>query len=402
MENHDLHSVIDEIISDLGYYSPIELLLRQGRLRFTDYEDWRYGKTELLTEQLMGSAKRINSLLESAQNYALKLGLSAEAAEFYGWKGAKANQLLMLGNSHSDFDLSLLNSQYKRPQNIPQLDLFFDNQGVQIANELAQAIAGRNIELAELKLNQLEQIDPGHTLCGQAVILIKALQQLDNATLNPQPAQQLDHIQNHLLPLAKEILKGSTRDFIAPFWRQLALQIDSEAYSDQHHELHPAYCYSQILLWPEAINSILQSSNWHQFPALYKLLSRAFYQNNQRNESIQVACEFCWSFKNQQPDFLLDAHCSKLRNQFMDLELEENWGWDHFPGWILIHEPGLASHLATTPGNNQQTPPESFTLLQELLQSPQSGSHRDMTLRSRLKQAHDGLFEYFLQKFSSA
>ena len=400
MDNHNLNTVIDEIISDLGYYSPIELLLRQGRLRFSDYEDWRYGKTELLTEQLMGSAKRVNSLLESAHDYALKLGLTAEAAEFYGWKGDKANQSLKLGNSLSDFDLSLLSSQYKRQQNIPQLDLFFDNQGVQIANELAQAIAGRNIELAELKLNQLERIDPGHALCGQAVILINALRQLDDATQTLQAAQQLDHIQNHLLPLAKDILKGGTRDFIAPFWRQLALNIDSEAYSDQHPELHPAYCYSQILLWQEAIDSILQNSNWHQFPALYKMLSQAFYQNNQRNESIQVACEFCWLFKDQQPDFLLDAHCSTLYLQFMDLELDEHWGWTHFPSWILIHEPGLASHLSTPLSKAQPQPPETFSLLMKLLESPQNGSHQDMALRSSLKQAHDEIFGYFLGKFS--
>ena len=33
---------VDEIITDLGYYSPLELLLRQqGRIRYFDYESWR-------------------------------------------------------------------------------------------------------------------------------------------------------------------------------------------------------------------------------------------------------------------------------------------------------------------------------------------------------------------------
>ncbi len=211
----------------------------------------------------------------------------------------------------------------------------------------------------------------------------------------PQPLLQLDEIKNHLLPLAKEALQGKTRDFIAPFWRQLASSINTDSYSDQHAELHPAYCYTQILQWPEVINSIYNTENWQQFPGLYGLLSQALYQNNQRNESIQLLCDFCWSFPQQQPGFIIDAHSSKLYSQFIDLELDETWGWLHFPAWLLIHEPGLDKHIKVDQPNSAET----FILLQKLLQSTQTGSHQNMELRGRLKTVHSGVFEYFLGKF---
>ncbi len=219
MNNHGLNFVVDQIISDLGYYSPIELLLRQGRLRYADYENWRYGNIDFICEQLMGSAKRINSLLTSAQNYVQKLELSPQPAEFYGWKGDKANQLLVFARADSEVDITLINTQYQRQQPVPQLDLFFDNEGVQLVNELIQALAGRDAQLAEYKLNQLEQVEPGHALCGQAAQLLEALQQLELPTSLPLTLQQLNDIENHLLPLAKEVMQGRVRDFIAPFWR---------------------------------------------------------------------------------------------------------------------------------------------------------------------------------------
>jgi len=48
---------VDEIITDLGYYRPLELLLRQGRLRYTDYESWRNGEIDFICETFMGSSK---------------------------------------------------------------------------------------------------------------------------------------------------------------------------------------------------------------------------------------------------------------------------------------------------------------------------------------------------------
>lgn len=396
MNNHGLTFDIDQIVSDLGYYSPIELLLRQGRLRYADYESWRYGQVDFIAEQLMGSAKRINKLLSDARDYILTLNFTAEPSEFYGWKGDKANQLLAFCRSGSDIDITLLNTQYQRQQSVPQLDLFFDNQGVQLANELILALAGRNAELAEQKLSQLELADPGNSLCGQGAKLLDALQRLEQHEDLPDPLSQLDEIKHHLLPLAKEALQGRTRDYIAPFWRQLAENMNTDSYSEDHPDLHPAYCYTQILQWPDVIDSINNTAHWRQFPSLYGLLSQARYQQDQRIESLQLACDYCWSFPQQKPAFIIDAHSLEQYSLFIDLELDEKWGWFHFPAWLLLHEPGLVAHLEVDSKYND----EAFRLLQQLLQPTQLDDQQNMELRGRLKTVHDGIFDFYLAKFS--
>lgn len=392
MHNIDTY-VIDEIVADLGYYSPVELLLRTGRLRYPDYEGWRYGRHEFICELLMGSPKRIINQLAMARDHLLAQNFMAEPLQFHGWQGEKTNQLLAFCPSSSEFESVLLSTQYRRKQSVPQLDLFFDNQAVQLANELIQALAGRNVELAENKLSQLEQADPNHALCGQGAKLLTALHKLKQNSILESPALQLDEIRNNLMPLANEALKGRTRDFLAPFWRQLAGNLAGKTYTEDHPDLHPAFCYSQILLWPDVISSVINTTEWRQYPRLYRLLIHAYNQNDQRTESIQLVCDFCWRFAGEELPAIPDAHTSQLWNHFIDRELDDKWGQQHFPAWLLLHEEGLVGHLKADHlcGN------EAFSVLQKLLQS---GNNQDIDLRQRLKAENADIFEYFLRKFS--
>ena len=393
--NSNITHVVDEIVTDLGYYNPVELLLREGRLRYSDYESWRYGQLDSIADHLMGSSKRINTLLSSARDYLLALDFGAENCEFYGWQGAKSSQLLVFCAAGSEVEPALLNTQYRRRQEVPQLDLFFDNQGVQLANELILALAGRNAELAENKLGELERVDPNNPLCGQSVKLLNALQQLEQTARLVDPLQHLHELQNHLVPLTKDLLKGKARDFLAPFWRRLALSLDTDSYTGQHPDAHPAYCYTQILAWTDVIHSIRKTAHWRQHPGLYGLLSQAFYQTQRRIESIQLLCDFCWRFPAQKPAFIMDAHSSRQWSVFLDLGLDEAWGQQHFPAWLLLHEAGLAAHIKIVDEYTNTV----FSLLQQLLLEEQAG-RQNIPLRKQLKAAHAGVFENFMIRLS--
>ena len=213
---------VDEIITDLGYYSPLELLLRQGRLRYTDYERWRNGEIDFICETFMGSSKRITALLESARDYVQALGFTAETYHLHAWQGEKTNTLLDFCPANNAIDSNLLNTQYLRKADVPQMDLFFDNQGVQLANDLIQALGNRDAKCSEEKLNQLEQVDPNHPLCGQGAELLLAIQKLAiqkrlQKNKLSDTKQELNYLQKQLAPLAKDVLKGQARDFMAPF-----------------------------------------------------------------------------------------------------------------------------------------------------------------------------------------
>lgn len=385
---------VDEIITDLGYYSPLELLLRQGRLRYTDYESWRNGEIDFICETFMGSSKRISALLESARDYVLALDFTAEAYYLLAWQGEKANTRLDFCPADNAINSDLLSTQYLRKEDVPQMDLFFDNQGVLLANDLTQALGDRDAKCSEEKLNQLEQVDPNHPLCGQGAELLLAIQKLQQKNSLSDTKQELDYLQKHLAPLAKDILKGASRDFMAPFWRRLVSNLETGFFDEQCPDLNAVYCYAQILLWSEVINSVYNIPQWQQNPGLFAQLAHAYYRDNQRIESIQVLCDYCWVFP-QADSFLPDDNNSiQAWHKFIDLELDVKWGWQHFPAWLLFNEPGLAKHLHA----NSSGPASAFRALQQLLQVEQEKSEIKVDLRLKLQNAHTGVFNYFLNR----
>ncbi len=381
---------VDDIISELGSYNPIELLLRQGRLRYNDYERWRSGEQEFICELLMGSTRRINTLLSTAKEYALALKLDAEPLQVQGWQGNKLNQPLQFCPASSDIHEALLNTQYIRSESLPQLDLFFDNQGVQLANDLKLALSDRNIELAADRLNQLEHADPNHRLCGQGAQLLSALQKLAQPERDSS-ITELKYLQQTLAPLAQDALADKARDFIAPFWRDLANHLPKGEYSQAHPQLHPAYCFEQILDWPQVIRYILAINNWQQYPALFASLSHGYYHNAQRIESIQVLCDYCWL--HPQADIFMpdDFNCIQAWNQYIDEALDEIWGQQHFPAWLLFKEQGLSVHLSANAGHT----PDAFIALQSLVGVDDDGQ---IPLRKQLQKAHEGIFRYYLSQ----
>lgn len=386
--------VVDEIITDLGYYRPLELLLRQGRLRYTDYESWRNGEIDYLCETFMGSSKRISALLESARDYVQALGFTAETYHLLGWQGEKANTRLDFCPANNAIDSDLLSTQYLRKEDIPQMDLFFDNQGVQLANDLIQVLGDRDAKCSEEKLNQLEQVDPNHPLCGQGAELLLAIQKLQQKNSLSDTKQELDYLQKQLAPLAKDVLKGSARDFMAPFWRRLASNLETGFFDEQCTDLNAVYCYTQILLWPEVINSVHNIPQWQQYTGLFAQLAHAYYQDNQRIESIQVLCDYCWLHPEDDAFLPDDSNSVQAWNKFIDLELDVKWGRQHFPAWLLFNEPGLAMHIHA----NSSSAASAFKALQQLLQAEQEKSEVQVDLRLKLQNAHPDIFNYFLNR----
>lgn len=385
---------VDEIITDLGYYSPLELLLRQGCLRYSDYERWRSGEVDFICETFVSTPKHIVGLLESARDYVQALGFSAETYHLFGWHGKKANVRLDFCRTNNAISSDILSTQYLRKEDQPQMDLFFDNRAVQLANGVIQALGSRNVKNSVEKLRQLEQHDAEHLLCEQGAELLSAVQKLQQKKSIYDVRQELNYLQQRLAPLAKNVLKGQARDFMSPFWRRLALALGTGFFDEQYPDLNAAYCYAQVLLWSEVVNSIRNIAQWQQHATLFAQLSHACYQNKQRIESIQILCDYCWLYSDQD-GFPPDDNKSVIaRNKFMDLELDEKWGWQQFPAWLLLNEPGLAKHIQASPS----TTACAFKALQQLLLAEQEKNTLKVDLRLQLQTAHKGLFDYFLKR----
>ena len=66
---NEIHGVVDRLLQETGEYSPVELLLSEGRLSYADYEAWRCGTAATLAELLAGNPVRIIALLTEAGRY---------------------------------------------------------------------------------------------------------------------------------------------------------------------------------------------------------------------------------------------------------------------------------------------------------------------------------------------
>jgi len=384
---HQIAFIVDNIISDLGYYSPIELLLRQGYLSYSHYEQWRSGEIEYLCEQIR-YPDRTEHQLNAAKTYANHQELIAEPCEVIGWQGNRQHQILSINSINCPIEASLLNTQYQRPTDNLQLDLFFDNQGVQIASDLKNALINRHDSLAKNKLKQLQTASPSNPLCQQVKQLLDVINHHEKLTT---PVKQLEHLTNQLTPLANALLKGQSRDMLAPYWQQLAQQLKTQDYDNKQPDLHAANCYNQISSWNESIKSILNTSNWTQYSQLYHLLAQAYERDHQRIKAIQTLCEHCWKFTQSSTITLQDHHIQQAHSDFIDLEFDQTWGYHMLPSWLLIYEPGLTRHLLSNTDS-----PKAFTLLQQLHLSELRGQ-KDLPQRKQLQDEHTELLSYYLR-----
>ena len=57
-----VQATLDQLLLEQGGYEPLDLLLAQGLLLYTDYEDWRAGELPRLEERLQGPG--VEALLE--------------------------------------------------------------------------------------------------------------------------------------------------------------------------------------------------------------------------------------------------------------------------------------------------------------------------------------------------
>ncbi len=72
---------VDQLLLEQGEYLPLEFLLAEGRLLYSDYENWRGGELEVLDEKLFGDATQIQKDLSQAAGYAQALGLESTHLE---------------------------------------------------------------------------------------------------------------------------------------------------------------------------------------------------------------------------------------------------------------------------------------------------------------------------------
>ncbi|MGD8590512.1 MAG: hypothetical protein PVG22_16940 [Chromatiales bacterium] len=389
-----VQQAVDRLLLEQGAYTPLELLLAEGRLLFADYEDWRAGQLSYLDELLFGDPEQSQTLLQQAAGYAQALGLEAEALAYPPWGGG-ANQPF---SPHAEFD-RLFHTRYRKPETAPQLDLFMDTSGASLVNGIRQALIGRDPSEARRQLDLLFDTDPGNHQLGGLERLIEAAEQLPLPV--EETAGELETLQQELRPLALDLLGAGSRDYLAPFWRRLLETLWEQPFDPEHPERHASFMALQLEDWDLVQQSIEDLAEWHVQPVLLRRFARASGRLQQPERAACCWFLLCWRFPDQAEAIGREAEPLWRQRWRRFQELEPELPNRDFPAWSLLEQPALVKRLETADCFTDVEIPQAYRVTAELVSASAAALPAGELIeqRKRLKALNPSLFDHYLERF---
>ena len=436
-----LQAQVDAQLLEQGAFAPLELLFNSGRLLYSDYEAWRRREIDFLDSVLMGNRERTRAELEQAVGYARSIGLLEQPQEFFAWHAhgaetgpdagsgagpearpetgsqrqpegrpnADSRNAGNRGGSDRPLRISadaqlqrLIGSRYIPAQHAPQMDLFFDNPVVALANGIVQALTTHNMTDAQRQLDRLYAQAPNHSDLAAFDQLLAALAHLGHP--GEDPRQEVEFLLE-VAPTARRLLGAQSRDLLSPLWLQLADSLRVVAFSPGQPTLHRSFALSQAQDWAGVRDSVLGEPGWQQHALLCLRLAESAFCRRRRVEALMAWCHLCWCA----PDHATAA-VSKLRQpdltalwqQFLDGEPDSPASAESadggltaadFPAWLLLQEPGLALQLPEDLPSVSGAAEENYRCVHRWIHARRANRPADeLALRKTLQASHPTLF----------
>lgn len=397
---------VDKLLLEQGEYLPLEFLLLEGRLLYTDYETWRNGELGTLDEALYGDPELIQQQLMHAENYLQQLGWQAETIRYPVWDSKNTpSRPLRFSTSHK-LDLCF-HRRYQKPQNQPQMDLFTDSPATNLVNGITQALINRKQVEARRLLEQLYVTAPDQAHLGALEQLVEATENC-NTPINDATAD-LQALQKSIVPLAETLLGKDSRNLLIPLWRRLSIALQDQPYQPSLPYLHLSYTATQSMDWETVRQSVEQSPRWQAEPILLLRHAQACEQLHRPSNALLSWFNLCWQFP-EQCDALKTSSSNERRQQWIAfMELEPELPAQSFPAWLLLSKPGLTKLLTdpdTTTDKHEIVYPASYLAmfrlqLNSISSNTRVGNKETMTLRAQLKQQDSALFHHFLKNIDA-
>ena len=392
----EIQQAVDNLLHEQGAYSPLELLLAEGRLLYGDYEVWRSGEQAYLEDALFGDPEQVYHLLDQAADYAGRLGLRAESQPLTTWGDDKRSQLRF---SHKPELERLFNTVYQRDSTQPQMDLFMDAAGTNLANDIVLALSGRDSKAARRLLDQLYATEPGNVRLGGLERLLEAAEYLDRPVTEPEV--ELEVLQQELLPLAEDLLDSGSRHYLAPQWRRLTNAFSPFSFNSVQPPLHSSFTAIQAEDWAAVLTHVEKEADWQRQPELLQRHIIACRRLRLEDDALGNWFILCWKFPDQAEVLgeRTTAEWWRWWNEFIDLEPElPN---REFPAWLLLQLPGLQKRYESQGALYSTEAPPSFRLLLGILSGPKGELDAEtIEMRRRLKTENPALFEHYMRSQS--
>jgi len=342
-------ATIDQQLSQQGRFCLIDWMLSENLLHYAAYEDWRYGRATTLEQGIQLDTKALQELISAAETQCHALELCQEPQDFFRWD--KQGGLLQASNNLEQHNA--LTRQWLRPQDVPQLDLFMDNSAIIAENQLRDALAGRQFDLAQQQLQQLVTLNSQHPHLGAYQDLINyGEHMLANQHVHDSDAlkAELQGLQLEVLPLSQEVLGLSARDYLAFAWRRLADNFEGQAFNPAQPELHRSFALLQIPDWPLVKDCLESDPALYQQAVLLERLADTFSALQCGEAALLTWCVMMDRF-SEHAEQAIEARSKSPVAELWDSFWEYNDAWhnDDFPAYVLAQRPGLLHHLPKHP-----------------------------------------------------
>jgi hypothetical protein len=414
--NPAIQASVDAQLMERGAFSPLELLIDTGRLAYGDYERWRRGEVRFLDEMLMGSRNKIEDQLRLAVSYARSIGLVETAQEFHAWQTPATEPAssdvtahpLKVSEDRAFHDLVV--GRYTPAQAVPQMDLFFHNPVVALANGIVQALSAGHFEEAQRQLDRLYEHEPNHADLPAFDRLVAALGARDRPIADVR--QELEHLQA-LEPSARQLMGSKFRDLLVPLWRRLAAALSGARFQPQAPELHASFALSHAQDWTGVRASVLAEPKWWEHLPLCLRLAQSAFHRRQHIEALTAWCHICWRAPeeaarlldgNRHPytevallwqDFAEFADDADVRGAGSVSAGEPPLSAADFPAWLLLHDPLLHRHLPADLPPEHTPGEQAYRITHGLTYARRSGNRTaEMNMRKELQAHHPALFRF--------
>lgn len=337
----DLQTIQTQI-QERGSFCPVQWLIDTGLLPYPGYEAWRYGEHDFLTQAVECETGTLLALLQAGQRQAQALKLVSESTRYHDWRAEQSERELAFSRRA---ELSqLLSTRWLRSQDLPQLDLFMDSGTASAENGLIDTLCGRQWHEAEKAYSTLCEIAPNHNQLGRfETLVLYGKHMAANPVIESEwVADELAGLEQDIAPVARELLRGRARDYLALAWQRLG---HSLAASREPH-IHPSYAWMQIPDWQQVIDSIANITDYREQPELLGRLAQALYYRGQQDIAMLAAASVFELDVDSSSLMAVASSIGPLNTQWQEFsDSDEPHPSTHFPAWLLLRRPGLIHHL---------------------------------------------------------
>lgn len=389
-------ATVDSQVSQQGQFCLLDWMLAKNFIPYADYESWRYGRRADLDSCFTLGADDLQRLIQQTRQTCMELHLVCETQEFYPWDNRR--ELLRIsgdGERHQS-----LAARWLARRDVPQLDLFMDNSAAIAENQLLDSLANRQFQNAQEALQRLTRLNARHAKLGGYQDLINyglhctAQPQIPAAGVGP----EVGGLDQEVTPLARELLGGKSRDFLAYAWRRLAENLAQVPFSASEPQLHGSYAYLQIPDWQALCRCLEQEPQLYQSPVLMARLAQGYLQCQQVNAFFLLWGLLFERFPEEGEQLIGQQAGLLLGKWDQFLAFDAEWPAQVFCGFLLIQQPGLVAVLDNLPVLRQATVQNPVNrcvleLLRARLAEADEKPHREA-----LKNASPVMLSFYLNK----